>query len=187
MSQDSIRRCYEQAQQCLASRPSIRRLLASLVSYGCPFDFHRHLACEIDRSRSLRGGFDRTYCQIILYPEQLHSSEEICTILEHELIHAVDYCRAKVDFDNPSHLACTEIRAAALSNQCSLFNHISSSSRPFRWKNEHARCVKDRARESMETSTQHSRKELERIIESVFQRCYHDTEPFDQLGSRRKQ
>ena len=185
MSEASIRRCHDQARHCLGSRPSVRRLLASLASYGCPFDFDRHLACET--GRSLRGGFDRTHCQVILYPAQLHSSEELCTILEHELIHALDYCRAKIDFSNPSHLACTEIRAAALSNQCSFFNHLSSTSRPFRWKNQHARCVKDRARESMETSMQLPSKEIEQIIESVFQRCYNDTEPFDSLRARRKE
>jgi hypothetical protein len=32
----------------------------------------------------------------------------------HELIHAYDICRAKVDWNNCRHYACTEIRASSL-------------------------------------------------------------------------
>ncbi|CAF1425286.1 unnamed protein product [Rotaria magnacalcarata] len=179
-----IRNCYEQAHQCITKRESIQRLLQALSSRGCTFDFHRHLACETN-GENLRGGFDRSTCQIILYPENLHSSEEFCTIFEHELIHAYDYCRVNIDFNNPYHLACTEIRAASLSNHCSLFNHLSSSSRPFLLKNQHSSCVKNRARESMEICTDLPRKKLDEIIEHVFLRCYKDTEPFDEIERRK--
>jgi hypothetical protein len=33
-------------------------------------------------------------------------------VITHELIHALDHCRGKVNFSDPRHLACTEIRAA---------------------------------------------------------------------------
>lgn len=172
--------CHRQVQDCFSSNESIRRLLNSLATRGCPFDFNRHLACESDRD-NLRGGFDRSTCQIVLYPENLHSSNEFCTILLHELIHAYDYCRVKIDFNNPYHLACTEIRAAALSNQCSLFNHLSSSSRPFAIKNQHEKCVRDRAQESMQLCTDLPKHKLNEIINDVFLRCYHDTDPFDEF------
>ena len=175
------RECYNRAYQCVASHASIRRLLDALLSHGCPFNFDRHLACESDRQNLLRGGFDRSTCQIILYPENLHSSDELCTIFEHELIHAYDYCRIKIDFNNPYHLACTEIRAASLSNQCSIFHHFSTSSQPYLLKNQHSICVKNRARESMEICSDLSRKKINEIIDSVFLRCYNDTEPFDNI------
>ena len=174
----SDRTCYEQARQCLTSNPSIHRLLQALASRGCPFDFHRHLTCELN-GENRRGGFDRSTCQIILFPENLHSTREFCTILHHELIHAYDYCRANIDFHNPSHLACTEIRAASLSNQCSLFHHFSSSSRPFLIKNQHQTCVKNLARESLEISLNLPRTDLNRMINDVFLRCYHDTDPYN--------
>ncbi|CAF1204535.1 unnamed protein product [Rotaria sordida] len=180
-----IRNCYDQARQCIASCESIRRLLDVLSSHGCTFNFDRHLTCEINRE-NLRGGFNRSTCQIIFYPENLHSFEEFCTIFEHELIHAYDYCRVNINFNNPYHLACTEIRAASLSNQCSLFNHISSSLKPFLLKNQHSICVKNRTRESMEICTNFSRKKLNEIINHVFLRCYNDTEPFDEIGRRRR-
>lgn len=39
--------------------------------------------------------------------------------LAHELIHLYDYARAHVDTNDPEQLACTEIRASALSGECS--------------------------------------------------------------------
>ncbi|CAF1414825.1 unnamed protein product [Adineta steineri] len=180
-----IHNCYKQAYQCITSNESIRHLLNALSSSGCPFDFDRHLVCE-STNENIRGGFDRSTCQIVLNPKNLYSSQELCTILEHELIHAYDYCRVHIDFNNPYHLACTEIRAAALTNQCSLFNHISSSSRPYLLKNQHSVCVKNQTRESMEICTNLSRKNLDEIINDVFLRCYNDTEPLDGIGRRRR-
>lgn len=182
--QSTIQKCYKQARQCMESNESIRHLLDTLSSHGCLFDIDRHLTCESDRE-NLRGGFDQSTCQIVLYPENIHSPKEFCTIFEHELIHAYDYCRVNIDFNNPYHLACSEIRAISLSNQCSLFNHISSSSRPFLIKNQHSTCVKNRTRQSMEICTNLSRKEMDEIINHVFLRCYNDTEPFDEIRRRR--
>jgi inner membrane protease ATP23 len=37
----------------------------------------------------------------------------------HELIHAIDLCRTKMDpLNNCMHMACTEIRAENLSGEC---------------------------------------------------------------------
>lgn len=175
-------KCYEQIQNCIATNSSIQRLLKALAEFGCPFDLRRHVVCENDDEghyQHHRAGFDRKHCQIVLFSNRLHSTKEFCTIFQHELIHAFDYCRADLNFENLEHLACTEIRAANLSDQCSFFQHLSTSSRPFRWKNQHQQCVKERARESMKISFDRTRKELDEIIENVFSRCYHDREPFD--------
>ena len=32
--------------------------------------------------------------------------------LTHELVHSYDYCRAKLDWNDLHHLACTEVRVA---------------------------------------------------------------------------
>ncbi|CAF1141589.1 unnamed protein product [Adineta ricciae] len=175
--------CYQQARQCVTSNQSIRQLLNVLSTYGCPFDFDRHLTCETT-DRNLRGGFHQSLCQIVLYPENIQSTDELCTIFEHELVHALDYCRAEIDFANPYHLACTEIRAASLTDQCSLLQHLSTSSRPFRITNQHESCVKNRAQQSMEMCTDLPRKQVDQIINDVFLRCYNDTEPFDRIRRR---
>lgn len=179
--------CHNQARHCIASNESIRYLLDALVSHGCPFNLTRHLTCESNHE-NLRGGFDRSTCQIVLYPENIHSTKEFCTIFHHELIHAYDYCRVQIDFNNPYHLACTEIRATSLSNQCSLFNHISTSSRPFLLKKQHEICIKNRTQESMiEILKNFSKKNLDNIINHVFYRCYNDTNPYDEFRLRKGQ
>jgi inner membrane protease ATP23 len=178
-----LRHCYEQARQCIASNESIRHLLNALSSHGCSFNLNRHLTCELT-DKNLRGGFDRSTCAVVLYPENIHSLKEFCTIFEHELIHAYDYCRVNINFNNPYHLACTEIRASSLSNQCSLFNHFSSSSKPYLIKNQHSICVQNRTRESMEACTNLSKQSLDQIINDVFLRCYNDTDPFDETRRR---
>uniref|UniRef100_A0A0A9YH71 Mitochondrial inner membrane protease ATP23 n=1 Tax=Lygus hesperus TaxID=30085 RepID=A0A0A9YH71_LYGHE len=38
--------------------------------------------------------------------------------LTHELIHLYDYARAYLDTNDPKQLACTEVRASALSGEC---------------------------------------------------------------------
>lgn len=44
--------------------------------------------------------------------------------LVHELIHAYDFCRAKIDFDNCAQHACTEVRAASLSGECGYLHEL---------------------------------------------------------------
>jgi hypothetical protein len=46
------------------------------------------------------------------------------TVLTHELIHAFDVCRAEIDLTNLQHHACTEVRAANLSGDCSFVHEL---------------------------------------------------------------
>lgn len=43
----------------------------------------------------------------------------------HESIHAFDACRVKLDSNNCTHLACTEIRAANLSTDCNFSTEVA--------------------------------------------------------------
>lgn len=42
------------------------------------------------------------------------SKDKVCGIIGHELTHMFDYCRAKLDFKNLEHLACTEVKCHLL-------------------------------------------------------------------------
>lgn len=174
-----IDRCYNEINQCLAQDQSIHRLLNALKENGCPFHINRHFRCENSSSNNIRGGFNRQHCQIIIFADKVDSNSEACRIFRHELIHAYDYCRNELDFNDPKHLACTEIRAARLSDECSFFRYLSTSNRPFRWKNQHRQCVRERAKESMRVFPHFSSKHIEQIMNDVFDRCYNDTNPFD--------
>ena len=45
----------------------------------------------------------------MLCQNNIQSTDVCCNVLAHELLHAFDFCRAKVDFENLRHLACTEV------------------------------------------------------------------------------
>ena len=44
-------------------------------------------------------------------------------VLTHELVHAYDDCRARVDWDNLEHLACSEVSANVMLCLCNAFVH----------------------------------------------------------------
>ena len=50
--------------------------------------------------------------QIVLCANNIYNSDNMAKIITHELIHAYDDCRAKVDFRDIRHLACTEVSIA---------------------------------------------------------------------------
>jgi mitochondrial inner membrane protease ATP23 len=58
-------------------------------------------------------------------------------ILAHEMVHMFDYCRHKLDFKNVEHLACTEIRAANLTNCSFMSAMMQGDSSPFRIQQTH--------------------------------------------------
>lgn len=64
------------------------------------------------------------------------SDDDFAVTLTHELIHAYDLCRAEVDFHNPIHHACTEIRAANLSGNCTFMRELRNT-RQFNITNHH--------------------------------------------------
>ena len=47
--------------------------------------------------------------QIVVCQNNSSSRRLCCNVMAHELIHMFDFCRAKVDFTNLEHLACTEV------------------------------------------------------------------------------
>ena len=46
---------------------------------------------------------------------------EFRRLVAHELIHAFDFARAKIDATNLNHVACSEVRAHNLSGECELW------------------------------------------------------------------
>jgi inner membrane protease ATP23 len=106
------------------------------------------------------------------------------TILAHELIHAIDVCRAKMDpLRNCMQLACTEIRAENLSGECNMS-----------WEFLRARlngyfghgkdCVRRRAVDSVKANPNCTAK-AELYVDAAMERCYADTFPFERHPNQR--
>ncbi|XP_044133020.1 mitochondrial inner membrane protease ATP23 homolog isoform X3 [Bufo gargarizans] len=146
---------------------------------GCTVSRDRHFSCE-DCDGSVSGGFDADTSEIVLCQNNIHNQSHMNRVVTHELIHAFDHCRAHVDwFNNVRHLACSEIRAANLSGDCSLSNEISRFN--FGLKQHHQACVRDRSLRSILAVRQISREAAEKAVDDVFQSCFNDYEPFGRI------
>ncbi|GMH69543.1 hypothetical protein TL16_g05185 [Triparma laevis f. inornata] len=55
---------------------------------------------------------------IVICQNNIYDYPDYIRTLSHELIHALDQCRAKTDWSNLRHHACSEIRASNLSGEC---------------------------------------------------------------------
>lgn len=100
--------------------------------------------------------------------------------LVHELIHAIDLCRTKMDpFNNCVQFACTEIRAENLSGECDWWKEMTYGQT---WKKgfsgHNQVCVKRRALLSVKANP-NCKDRAEESVDAAFARCYKDTFPFD--------
>lgn len=47
--------------------------------------------------------------QVVICQNNTRALGRCCAALAHEMTHMFDYCRAKLDFTNLEHVACTEV------------------------------------------------------------------------------
>jgi hypothetical protein len=94
----------------------------------------------------------------------------------HELIHAIDMCRTKMDpLHNCVHMACTEIRAENLSGECSFFKEFFRMSS---FAGHGQECVKRRAMLSVRANPNCAAR-AEDYVDAAMFRCFQDVYPFD--------
>ena len=114
--------------------------------------------------------------EIFLCQQYLENEIMAHKTLVHELIHAIDMCRTKMDpLHNCVHLACTEIRAEHLSGECSFIKELA---RMKQFSGHGAECVKRRALLSVKANPNCTAR-AEDYVNAAFPRCYGDLYPFD--------
>lgn len=117
--------------------------------------------------------------EIYLCQQHLRNETHAHEAMVHELIHAVDMCRTKMDpIKNCIHLACTEIRAENLSGECHWLRELQNGRMFTDFVGHGAECVKRRAELSVKANPNCAEKSAE-YVEAAFERCYKDTFPFD--------
>ncbi|XP_051026660.1 mitochondrial inner membrane protease ATP23 homolog [Acomys russatus] len=171
--------CQLMLLKTLETNPYVKLLLDAMKHSGCAVNRGRHFSCEVCDG-NVSGGFDAATSQIVLCQNNIRNQAHMSRVVTHELIHAFDHCRAHVQwFTDVRHLACSEIRAASLSGDCSLVNEI------FRWrfglKQHHQTCVRDRAVLSILAVRTISREEAQKAVDEVFEPCFSDREPFGRI------
>ncbi|KAI0207175.1 Mitochondrial inner membrane protease ATP23 [Lamellibrachia satsuma] len=183
-SSNRAMKCITNVYWCAEKHPMVKLLMAALKSSGCPIDINRHVSCEDCRS-CVNGGFDPTTNQIVVCQNNSASRKLCCNVMAHELIHMFDFCRAKVDFTNLEHLACTEIRAANFMH-CSYISSMSDKGvSPFHIKQRQQECVKKKAIMSIVMVRNVEEEEARKVVDKVFTKCHNDLEPFGRIPRRK--
>lgn len=114
--------------------------------------------------------------EIYLCQQYLQNEIMAHKTIVHELIHAIDLCRSKMDpLHNCIHMACTEIRAENLSGECSFFKELP---RMKSFRGHGAECVKRRAILSVRANPNCSAR-AEDYVNAAMDRCFRDNYPFD--------
>lgn len=94
----------------------IRLLTGAMRKYGCDFNLLRHVSCE--ECQGCEAGFDPDANQIIICQNKSINKNRLLTAMVHEMIHMFDYCRAKFDYNNLEHLACSEVSSISNKHPC---------------------------------------------------------------------
>lgn len=119
--------------------------------------------------------------EIYLCQENVTGPKHANTIVIHELIHAIDMCRAKMDpLRNCVQIACTEIRAENLSGECNmswefLRGKLNSSDSIL---GHGKQCARRRAIDSVKANPNCTER-AELYVDAAMERCYADTFPFE--------
>ncbi|XP_075713128.1 mitochondrial inner membrane protease ATP23 homolog [Rhinoderma darwinii] len=172
-------RCKTRLKFAMETNPHVKLLLYAMNQAGCTAYRDRHFSCE-ECDGQVGGGFDSSTSEIVICQNNINDQTNMNRMLTHELIHAYDHCRAQVDFlSNIRHLACTEIRAASLSGDCSLTNEMLQFK--FGIKQHHQTCVRDRAVRSIMAARKFSQETAEKAVDEVFDSCFNDREPFGRI------
>ncbi|XP_013777912.1 mitochondrial inner membrane protease ATP23 homolog isoform X2 [Limulus polyphemus] len=160
----------------LTLSPLIKLMMSALKGSGCEVDISRHISCEVC-DKKVSGGYDPELNQVVVCQNVARSEWMVQGVLAHEFVHMFDYCRAKLDFRNVDHLACTEVRAANLMHCSFLSAAVEGTASPFHIAKAHSDCVKNKAVASVLAVRNVSEQEAKTAVERVFKRCYNDLEP----------
>ena len=167
--------CEQLVTQAL-SHPLVKSMIRGLNDAGCAFDLVRNVVCEpIDGG--LAGGYDLEHNQVVLCSNKCQDLDKVSNILAHELVHMYDNCVAKVNWKNINHLACSEIRAAALAHCAGPVSAALHDGAPWSPGHSHTDCVKGKASKSVQAILRCSKVEADVAVDRVFVNCYNDKEP----------
>ncbi|KAI9289486.1 peptidase M76 family-domain-containing protein [Umbelopsis sp. AD052] len=173
-----------QCQQCeswrdtlMKNSPNVRFMLDNLKKVGCAMTKEDFKCMPCDETRS--GGFS-PQDGILLCQNRFFSKSHQEDTMVHEMIHMYDNCRFKVDWSNCKHHACSEVRAASLSGDCKWTREVRRGFYTF--TKQHQACVKRRAILSVKQNPACADEGCaERAVSSVFESCFADTRPYDEI------
>jgi len=124
------------------------------------------------------GGFSPDH-GILICANEMRNRKHLEDTLAHEMIHAWDHLRWKVDWSDLRHAACAEIRASSLSGECRWAREFFTRNN---WQvtQQHQNCVRSRAVKSL-TTRPFCKDDIMAVkaVNEVWDSCFNDTRPFD--------
>ncbi|CAB4061705.1 ATP23 [Lepeophtheirus salmonis] len=156
-------RCQYNVDQCLKNNSLVQNLISGIKSAGCSIDPVRHLSCDVcvnGRSIQHLGGYDDVNNQVFVCANNVKDEGLTGGVIFRNLFHLFDRCMNKYNFQDPKHLACTEIRKANLGHCTYYYYFFQSFGDP---------------------------KAASEAVDSVFDACYSDLEPVGRRSSGRRQ
>ncbi|KAH8673883.1 peptidase M76 family-domain-containing protein [Xylariales sp. PMI_506] len=183
------KRCDEYRDWAFAYSPTVRflrervealngRLDASnVVCRRCPARLTED--GEIHRQS---GGFSPDH-GILICANEVRDRKHLEDTLSHEMVHAWDHLRWKVDWHGQDlkHAACTEIRASMLSGECR-WTRESFTRGNWTLTQQFQDCVRKRAVQSlMARPTCKDDVQAAKVVNQVWDSCFSDTRPFDEV------
>ncbi|KAG6062309.1 Mitochondrial inner membrane protease atp23 [Claviceps aff. humidiphila group G2b] len=129
------------------------------------------------------GGFDPNY-GILICANEMRDRGHLEDTVAHEMIHAWDHLRWKVDWTGDKdlkHAACTEIRASMLSGECR-WRREAFTRGQWTVTQQFQDCVRRRAVQSvMGRPWCKGRDHATKAVDGVWDSCFADTRPFDEI------
>ncbi|KAF8588384.1 hypothetical protein K439DRAFT_1613635 [Ramaria rubella] len=161
-----------------ATGPAIIFMLKHLRLSGCAVS-PRHIQCA-PCNGAASGGFSPDKGSVLVCAGGFGSKKHMEDTIVHELIHMYDHCKFKVDWSNLRHHACSEIRAASLSGDCRWGREINRFF--FTFSKQHQVCARRRAILSVAANPSCPNVgAAEQAVNEVWESCFKDTRPFDEL------
>lgn len=172
-------RCEDLVSKALLRCPAVRRLTDALSQLGVPSDqLVRCIHCPNSESA---GGYLPNQRKVVLCQQWVSKEpSEVENTLSHELIHAYDDARAYLDWANLTQHACTEIRAAHISGDCSFRKEIDRGNiySPTHIAGAGDRCVRRRAELSV-AMTCGDPAAAQKAVARAWKICRDDYAPFE--------
>lgn len=132
--------------------------------------------CDTQQS----GGFD-TENGILICANKLRNRGHLEDTLAHEMVHAYDHMRFKLDPYDLRHAACMEIRASTLSGECRWTREFFTRGQ-WNLTQQLQECVRRRAALSV-AGRPACKDDVQavRVVNEVWDSCFNDTRPFDEI------
>ncbi|KAI4612909.1 Mitochondrial inner membrane protease atp23 [Alternaria viburni] len=176
---DSIcKRCESNKEYLLKYSPIIRFMSDEVYKLGGDLNKDNILCRMCTNEQS--GGFSLDH-GILLCANKFRNRGHQEDTMAHEMVHAWDHLKFKVEPENLRHQACLEIRASTLSGECR-FSREFFTRNQWNIMEQLQSCVRRRATLSMMArpgikDQEHAGK----VVNEVWESCFRDTRPFDEV------